>query len=463
MTAVDLPAIPRVLVAESDPWVRETLSDLILGVRADIEVEMCSDGKQAVEWMKKNVPNLVIAARELPVIDGLSLLRGIRTLRRQPPIPFILISNRNDSASVREVLPLAPTAYLTKPLNTDGLRQRLESLLLERRAPVPGEMPALTPGLTLTKFLDKRRDVADGAPLFIDVATALRLSQGAAGIDAALLEQELRNDPHITAALIAAANSAAQHLGKPVQTLGGAIAVLGGTQSANIVTGLSKKRMAVLTDDALLAQASQLWAMSQRTADYARILGRMLELDIERCFCAGLLQSLGDLAVLGCLQEWLLAGGQLTEDVIKKALEEYSAAYGSALRTRWRLPLELRELIAAVYQYNTGIYTREVLAMNLAGQMARLGEHETVTTLVKTKSAKLLKLSVGDLQRLRKKLTGITDPSLLAPVVAEAPEPETPVEDQGETDLLDITAEPVDPGIASAEDPAVGVQDLPKT
>ena len=159
MTAVVLPAVPRVLIAESDPWVRETLSELVLSVRGDIELEMCTDGRQAIEWMKKHLPDLVIAARELPAIDGLSLLRGIRNLRRQPPIPFILISNRSDAASVREVLPLAPTAYLTKPIDTVGLKQRLEGLLLGRRAAAPGDMPALTPGLTLMKFLEKRRDV----------------------------------------------------------------------------------------------------------------------------------------------------------------------------------------------------------------------------------------------------------------------------------------------------------------
>ncbi|WP_439865894.1 HDOD domain-containing protein [Pseudomonas syringae] len=462
MTAVVLPAVPRVLIAESDPWVRETLSDLVLGVRADVELEMCTDGKQAVEWMKKHLPDLVIASRELPGIDGLSLLRGVRNLRRQPVIPFILLSNRNDSASVREVVPLAPTAYLTKPLNTEGLRQRLEGLLLEHRAPAPGEVPALTPGLTLTAFLDKRRDIADGAPLYVDVATAIKLSQTPGGTDPVLLEQELRNDPHITAVLVAAANSAAQHLGKPIQSLAGALAVLGPVQGANIALGLAKKRMAVLTDDALLAQASELWAMSQRTADYARILGGMLELDVERCFCAGLLQSLGDLAVVGCLQEWLLAGGGLNEQVIKHALEQYSAAFGSALRTRWRLPLELRELIAAVYQYNTGIYTREVLAMNLAGQMARLGEEESVTELVKTKSAKLLKLSVGDLQRLRKKLTGVTDPSLLRPVAVEPDVAVPAAEEEDGLDLLDLTPESPAEEPAAIEDPAGATQGPPE-
>ena len=48
------------------------------------------------------------------------------------------------------------------------------------------------------------------------------------------------------------------------------------------------------------------------------------------------------------------------------ALAQFGAAYGSALRTRWRLPLELRELIAAVYQLGGGVYSREALVLNMA-------------------------------------------------------------------------------------------------
>lgn len=251
-----------------------------------------------------------------------------------------------------------------------------------------------------------------------DASLPFLLSQDAAGIDGTLLEQELRNDPHITAVLIASANSATQHLGKPVQTLPSALAVLGAVQSASNVSGLAKKRVSVLTNDGLLVKASELWTLSQRTADYGRTLARMLEVGADRCFCAGLLQSLGDLAVLGCLQEWLQAGGALNDEQTKQSLEQYSAAFGSALRTRWRLPLELRELIAAVYQYNKGVYTREVLVMNLAGQMARHDNNDSVTTLFKTMPARLLKMTIADLQRLRKKLTGITDSSLLAPAAA---------------------------------------------
>jgi HD-like signal output (HDOD) protein/ActR/RegA family two-component response regulator len=404
MTVVEAPVIPRVLIAEGDPWIREMLSELVLDVRCDAQLEVCADGKQAVEWMRGFIPDLIIASRELAGIDGLTLLRGVRLLRRQPPVRFILLSSRSDSASVREAVRLAPTAYLTKPLNMEGLRHRLENLLLSEGEAVSCEVPSMAPTASLEEFLERRREVADGGPLFVDVRQAVARSQRSAGIDIKLLEQELHDDPHVTAVLIAAANSASQHQGKPQQTLAQALAVLGPTQSANLVQGLALKRGAVLTHEGLILQASQIWDVSHRTAGYARILARTLDLDHELCYCAGLLRGLGDLAVLRCLQDWVFAGGTLDDEIIAHSLEHYAAAFGSALRTRWRLPLVLRELIAAVWQYNTGVFTREVLAMNLAGQMGRLSEDDPLETLAKSKSARLLKVNVSDLERVRKKL-----------------------------------------------------------
>jgi HD-like signal output (HDOD) protein/ActR/RegA family two-component response regulator len=404
MTVVEAPAVPRILIAEGDPWAREMLNELVLDVRCDAQLDVCSDGKQAVELMRGYIPDLVIASRELAGVDGLTLLRGVRLLKRQPPVRFILLSNRNDSASVREAVQLAPTAYLTKPLNIESLRQRLENLLLKEGAQVACEVPALAPGVGLDAFLDKRRELADGGPLYVDVREALTRCRTPAGIDLKRLEQELTDDPHVTAVLIAAANSASQHQGKPQQTIGQALTVLGGTQSANLIQGLALKRGAILTDPSLILQASQVWDVSRRTAGYARILARTLELDHERCYCAGLLRGLGDLSVIRCLQEWLQAGGTLDDATIAHALDQYAAAFGSALRTRWRIPLELRELIAAVYQYNTGVYTREVLAMNLAGQMGRLGQEDPLESLAKSKSARLLKVNASDLERVRNKL-----------------------------------------------------------
>ena len=401
MSAVDLPAVPRVLIAEADPWSRDLLKQVLLNVRCDARLDMCGDGRQAATLLRDKAYDLSVADWELPGIDGLSLLRNVRQQRRSPALPFILLSSRNDSASVREALPLAPTAYLTKPLNMDGLTQRLQDLLLNEGESVYCEVPRLAPGMTLSVFLERRRDACDGAPLWVDVKAAVQDSLGPEGLDLKCLEDRVCMDPQITAVLIAAANSAGHH-GTPVQTLSAALHKLQAGQSMNLILGLALKHNVVLGDPGLVAYAERHWQLSQDTADYARRLARMLELDHERCYSAGILHRLGDLALLRCLEDWRQGGGALDDAAIGESLHALGAAYGSALRTRWRLPLELRQLIAAIYSLEGGVYSREALVMNLAAQMARLTEHEGLEALVRSKTARLLKVGLSELMRLRK-------------------------------------------------------------
>ncbi|PKH29644.1 histidine kinase [Pseudomonas sp. 43NM1] len=404
MTAVVLPAVPRVLIAEADPWSRDLLKQVLLNVRCDARLDLCADGQQAMELLEQVPYDLVIVDWELPGIDGLNVLRSVRQRKRNPPLPFILMSHRNDSASVREALPLAPTAYLTKPLNMESLTQRLQDLLLNAGEEVSCEIPALASGMTLSVYLERRRESTDGAPLMTDVQLAVKRSLNPNGLDLTRLESEIRNDPQVTAVLIAAANSAAQHHGVAVQTLAQALQRLGTGQSMNLILGLALKRCARLSDPQLADYAERYWEMSLRTAEYGRTLARLLDLDQERCYCAGMLHRLGDLALLRCLQEWKQAGGELNEwDEVGEALDEFGASYGSALRARWRLPLELRDLIAAVYQLGGGVYSREALVMNMAAQLARLTEHEGIEELAKSRTARLLKIGLPELMRLRKK------------------------------------------------------------
>ena len=130
MTAVDVSTAPSVLIAETDPWSRDLLKQVVLSVRCDARLDVCGEGQEAIALLGDTRYDLVIADWDLSGVSGLDLLRHVRQRRRSPVLPFILLSNRNDSASVREALPLAPTAYLTKPLDMPGLTQRLQGLLL---------------------------------------------------------------------------------------------------------------------------------------------------------------------------------------------------------------------------------------------------------------------------------------------------------------------------------------------
>jgi HD-like signal output (HDOD) protein len=174
--------------------------------------------------------------------------------------------------------------------------------------------------------------------------------------------------------LIAAANSAAMHRDAPVQTLLQALNKLGSTQSMNLILGLTLKRSARLSDP-LLARTPRYWDLSLHTAEYGRTLARMLEVDEGRCYCAGCCIAWATWRCCAPCRSgaWPAANWMKPGSVVA---QQFGAPFGSALRTRWRLPLNLRELIAAVYQLGGGVYSREILAMSLAGQLARLRPSE---------------------------------------------------------------------------------------
>jgi HD-like signal output (HDOD) protein len=393
-TAASMP--PRVLIAESDPWIRDLLSQMLLSVRCDARLHACATGPAALDHLRE-LPSLVIAARELPGISGLELLRSVRKSPRQAALPFILLSERGDSASVREVVPLAPTAYLTKPLDMASLKARLHSLLVGNGEAVVCRVPQIAAGTTLEQYLERRRLDGDGGPLLCDVQAAVKRALGAEGLNLKMLEANVRSDPQVTAVLVCAANSAAKQGAAPVLTLMQALHALGATQSMNLLLGLAFKPSARLSDPLLLAHAETYWNRSTHAAEFARSIARQQNLDEWRCHCAGLLHCLGDLALLRVLQEWQSARGGLDEASVAKALRTFGAPYGSELRRRWRLPLELREMIAAAYQLGGGVYSRDKLIVNVAVQMAMLSADDDVAQIAQGKPARLLKIGISQL------------------------------------------------------------------
>lgn len=388
---------PGVLVAASDPWSRELLGQLVLSVRCDATVQFCEDGLAAIDACKRQPFALVLAEQELPGSDGLELLRQVRVLRRGAAAqPFILISAKADAASVRAALPLAPTAYLVKPYNAENLRERLRAVLLAPGESVVCELPALEQSLSLGRFLQVERDATEGAPLMGEVGKAVNRCMEAGDINLEMLEQEFGHDPQITACLISAANSAARHVGMPCQTLLQALSRLGVAHALNLMLAVALQRAATLDDPLLKEHAERFWQLSRHTADGAFALAESLGADADRCFTAGLLHCLGDLALLRSLQDWSGAGGALSESEVDAALAEHGASFGSALRTRWRLPLELRNLIAAAYALNGGVLSREALIVNLAANAARLPEAE-LPSLSEHKAVRMLQLTPAQL------------------------------------------------------------------
>jgi len=361
-----------------------------------MRVQSAADGHAALAACQRQVPSLLIVDGELDGLDGRQLLRELRRHGPTQRLPCVLISARTDTASVRTVLPLAPAAYLGKPYDLDDLRQRLDRLLPRSAGRAGVTTPA--PADTVESFLERMRPHNRGAPLQEAVLVALQRLQGG-DQDFAELEELLARDPQVTARLISVASNGAAQPAAPCLGLAQARRQLGAARSLQLVTELALQHNARLPEPRLAELAGQLGNQALRTARLASWLARQLKLDVELCFSAGLLQNIGELALLRSLQEWLDSGGALDEADLQRCLRERAAGFGSALRAQWALPLELRQVISAYYALGAGVLRREALVLNLTRLLIELPADAEPASLAGERTVRLLRIDPDLLAR----------------------------------------------------------------
>ncbi len=127
-----------VLLAEPDASQRQIVEMLLLVHNFD--VTMAVNAREALAWLQKNTPDLIIAATDLPQMNGFDLGRKARGVRRLRGVPVILAAPEGSSAAeLRTEAELAGAdLLLLKPLGDKNLGERAVTLIRQsREAPAP--------------------------------------------------------------------------------------------------------------------------------------------------------------------------------------------------------------------------------------------------------------------------------------------------------------------------------------
>jgi CheY-like chemotaxis protein len=111
---------PFVLVVEDSDVIRDLVADILRG--AGIEVRTAANGQEGADALEERVPDAIVCDIEMPVMDGLALLRHVRS--RWPQLPMIMLTTRGSEEDRRHAASLGANAHLIK----SGFR---EDLLLE--------------------------------------------------------------------------------------------------------------------------------------------------------------------------------------------------------------------------------------------------------------------------------------------------------------------------------------------
>ena len=90
-----------------------------------------SDGKAALEELKSGVVDVVFADLHMPQIDGLALLRAVRSGEAgvRPDLPFVIVTGDRNEAPREAALTLKVNSYLFKPLTRNDVKKFIEETL----------------------------------------------------------------------------------------------------------------------------------------------------------------------------------------------------------------------------------------------------------------------------------------------------------------------------------------------
>ncbi|MBI4231249.1 MAG: response regulator [Planctomycetes bacterium] len=93
---------------------------------AGLTITQASDGEEALQHLQAHRFDLVISDLHMPRLDGLELVRRIRAAGLD--VPVLLVTAEGSARKQTEAVVSGVTAYLTKPVTPDQLREKIEPL-----------------------------------------------------------------------------------------------------------------------------------------------------------------------------------------------------------------------------------------------------------------------------------------------------------------------------------------------
>jgi DNA-binding NtrC family response regulator len=120
--------VRRILVVDDEPSIGKALT---LGLSSkELEVDVAENGRTGVRLGSRKHYDVLIADLCLPDIDGLEVIRRIKS--HSPEIIAIVITGNPDRESSMEASSQGVSSYLKKPLDLKSLKNAIERGLEER-------------------------------------------------------------------------------------------------------------------------------------------------------------------------------------------------------------------------------------------------------------------------------------------------------------------------------------------
>jgi CheY-like chemotaxis protein len=141
----------RILVVDDSATIRRVVERTLRG--AGYEVELASDGREALEKVQADVPDLVITDFVMPHMNGLRFVQAMRQVQNLADVPVVLMSAKADKIGDGFVAQTGALDAITKPFSPEALlaftghalARAVEEQARDTEPPPPPERSSVVP------------------------------------------------------------------------------------------------------------------------------------------------------------------------------------------------------------------------------------------------------------------------------------------------------------------------------
>jgi DNA-binding response OmpR family regulator len=95
------------------------------------DVEEAANGRQALDAMERNPPDLVVLDLNMPVLDGMAVLEQMKSMAASTRPRVIILTAYGSIPTAVKATRLGAVDFLEKPITPDDLRETVRSVLCE--------------------------------------------------------------------------------------------------------------------------------------------------------------------------------------------------------------------------------------------------------------------------------------------------------------------------------------------
>ncbi len=124
----------KVLLVDDEREFIETLSKRL--EMRDLETKLALDGKEALQAVRDEEPDVMVLDLKMPGMDGMEVLRRIKDA--YPGVPVVMLTGHGSKKDEEQARRLGAYAYLQKPVELEHLSRILRQAFENSAAGSPG-------------------------------------------------------------------------------------------------------------------------------------------------------------------------------------------------------------------------------------------------------------------------------------------------------------------------------------